>query len=845
MNSIQSERQCGARVQIRSTERQLVIDDKAAKIGARAFDVLQALFERRDRVVTKDELLDLVWPGLVVEENNLQVQICTLRRFLGSHAIATVPGLGYRFTLALGSAGPPADAASPPIAPAPAFDADAPGNLPARLPELYGRAADVDAVRLLTLRNQLVTVVGAVGIGKTTLAHAVAHALRDSFEDGAWLVELAPLAAASEVTSTVAATLHIALGEDRSADALARRLRSSRMLLVLDNCEHLVDSVAALASSILRLAPGVRLLVSSQESLRVGQEQIYRLGALSLPDSPELASALAAGALALFEARARAADPRFALNDRNIGAVVEICRNLDGVALAIELAAARVRLLGVEGLRSRLDERFKVLTCGARIALRRHQTLRAALDWSHHLLTADEQKVFRRLGVFVGTFALDSVQMVAGDGIDADTVIGLLSSLVDRSLVAIDAGEPPRYRLLQTTRAYALEALGEAGETAQVMRQHAVAMAERFERHLDDLYRLTKQEALVRYLPDLDNARAALDWCGRPDGDRRLQIRLTGAIGLLWNDAGLRPEGQRRVLAAIEQIDESTPPHLEARLLVRWAWLAHPAVGPRELAANARAVQLWRSLGDRKELFAALCNQIRFQTYCGEIAQATDNLEEAESLFDPSWPPGARLALLMTRSWVLQVQGRYDESLRWNVEILERANARGDEYMAVAALINIEQNAAVSGRLEESVMRNRELQQRLRKSQATVASCEHFVAANLAISLTRLGLLDEALAAARAALVSLEKADRVFDLLEQSVLLAARRGRVEDAARIFGCSERTFAREHLRRDKVEQQQHAECVAALHAALAPDELARLMREGESMSVDEAVRLAQRA
>jgi len=377
------------------------------------------------------------------------------------------------------------------------------------------------------------------------------------------------------------------------------------------------------------------------------------------------------------------------------------------------------------------------------------------------------------------------------------------------------------------------------------MRQHAMAMAERFERYLGDQYRVTNQEALARYLPDLDNARAALDWCAGPEGDRQLQIRLTGAIGLMWIDAGLRPEGRRRVQAAIDQIDESTPPHLEARLIGRWAWLANPAVGPRELAANARAVQLWRSLGDKKELFAALCNQIRFQTYDGEIAQAIDQLREAETLFDPSWPPRLRMTLLFTRSWVDQVQGRYDESRRWNMEILELADARHDEYMAVVASISIEQNAAASGRLEESVARNRDLQQRLRKNQATAASIEYFVAGNLAISLTRLGLVDEALTAARAALVLLEKADRVFDLLDQSVLLAAKRGRPEDGARIFGCSERIHALEHLGRDRVDEQVYAECVTALHSALAPDQLARLMREGESMSVDEAVRLAQRA
>jgi len=230
------------------------------------------------------------------------------------------------------------------------------------------------------------------------LAQALAHQLRGSFEDGVWVIELAPVADASLVATTVAGVLRVTLGGNAQIESLAKALSTGRMLIVLDNCEHLLHAVAELAAALHGAAPDVRLLATSQEPLKVAQEHLYRLDGLALPSDGGIESARQAGAVALFEARARAADPRFALTEQNISAVVDICRHLDGIALAIELAAARVPLLGVEGLRARLDERFRVLTGGARLALRRHQTLRAALDWSHGLLTRDEQTVFRRLG---------------------------------------------------------------------------------------------------------------------------------------------------------------------------------------------------------------------------------------------------------------------------------------------------------------------------------------------------------------------------------------------------------------------------------------------------------------
>ena len=343
------------------------VGGKPAALGARAFDLLLALYERRDRVVPKNELLDLVWPGLVVEENNLQVQVSSLRKVLGPAAIATIPGRGYRFTspgeaLARGRAATStkAAAAADAVENADVLADDAlRGNLPAS-PPMVGRDVDLAAVAALLQRHPVVSIVGAGGIGKTRLALAVAHACALATPEGRWWVELAPLADAAQAPSTIAGALGLQLAGGRPpAEALVAMLARHRALIVLDNCEHVAD--------------------------------------------------------------------------------------------------ARVPMLGVHGLLARLDRMFNVLTGASRMRLRRHQTLRAALEWSCGLLTEDERAVFRRLGVFSGGFTLALAQGVAADErIDGWQVLDLLSQLIEKSLVLAEGEGEPRYRLLEPTRCCAL-----------------------------------------------------------------------------------------------------------------------------------------------------------------------------------------------------------------------------------------------------------------------------------------------------------------------------------------------------------------------------------------------------
>ncbi|MGZ5187256.1 MAG: ATP-binding protein, partial [Caldimonas sp.] len=374
--------------ELHPAQRVLRVDGEDCQVGARAFDLLLTLVERRDRVVSKSELLDLVWPNVVVEENNLPVHVSSLRKLLGAKAIATIPGRGYRFVAALHdetpAPGQPENNAIPRAEPAARLSNT---NLPSNRPALLGRADDVQLLASLLASHRLVTVVGAGGIGKSRLAQAVAEAEVERQRDGVWWIELAGLADAALLPHALAQQLGLNVPErEAGLQVLVDGLAPRQMLLVLDNCEHLLEPVAALVERLLQAAPALGVLATSQEPLRVQVEQQYRLEPLAVPRDASVPGARDYGALVLFESRVRAVAPRFELAEADLPLAIDLCRQLDGLPLAIELAAARVPLLGLRTVHARVRERFLLLTAGTRTALRRHQTLRAAMDWSHGLL---------------------------------------------------------------------------------------------------------------------------------------------------------------------------------------------------------------------------------------------------------------------------------------------------------------------------------------------------------------------------------------------------------------------------------------------------------------------------
>jgi predicted ATPase len=593
----------------------------------------------------------------------------------GQHAVRNIGQPLHSFALDIGgtvASGSPSAREAPHSA---TTSGQASGNLPAQLAPLYGRAEDVAALAGLLRLHRVVSVVGPAGIGKTRMAQAVAHTLRGSYPDGAWVVELAPLADERLVVPTVARALGLALKETALA-SLVRAIKDQRLLLVLDNCEHLLAAVAELAMQIVADAPGVRLLVTSQEPLRIAQEQISRLSALAVPASTNASAALSYGAVQLFVARAQAVDSSFAVDSENVEDVIEICRQLDGIALAIELAAARVSLLGVRGLRGRLDERLKLLAGGSRTALPRQQTLRAALQWSYGLLTAAEQTVFDRLGVFVGKFSLEAAQQVAADeAIDAWAVLDHLASLVDKSLVLVDGGEMPRYRLLESNRAFALERLAATGSLEAIRKRHAEAIAETLAG--DDPF----EEPLAqmrRIAPDLDNVRAAAAWAMGPGGDRQTAVALAAASDMLWDAQGLIDEGARLYRDVEPWVDESTPPRLAARFWFAVADLTRYTDLKRQAEAGLKAAELFRSLGDRFWVFRSLATTASSFALLADRVAMEGALTEMEALLDPAWPPWARIAIAFCRAMCeIFIEGRPEEALKLASAALE-GHRRGD-----------------------------------------------------------------------------------------------------------------------------------------------------------------------
>ncbi len=829
------------RFELKPRERQLLADGAPVKLGGRAFDMLVALVERRDRVVSKRELMDVVWPNLVVEENNLQAQVMALRKVMGPAAIATVPGRGYRLALAGDAVGAPA--ASPAAAShAPAAAPPRRSNLPAHLPPMFGRADDVAALAALVRGHGLVSIVGAGGIGKTRLAQELVAELADAWPDGAWLVELSSLADPALVASAVARVVGVTLPVDQpAAGIVASVLRPQRMLLVLDNCEHLLDGVVAFVEALRSAAPGVRLLLTSQEPLKAVDEHVYRLATLAVPPT-DAADAAGYSAVELFVTAAKAADPRFALTRRNAAAVAEICRHLDGIPLALQLAAARTPLLGIEGLRARLGERFHVLTGGARTVLRRHQTLRGALEWSHGLLTAEEQAVFRRLGVFAGTFTLDVAQQVAVDAtLSGWQVLEHLGALVDKSLVVAEGEDAPRYRLLETTRAFALERLGDAGETDEHLRRHALATRDAVAEAAKARWQLTPAQYAV-IAAELDNVRAAIAWAVAAPGEHVLALELHVAGARVWYAAGLFAEGLAHCLAARRLVDAQTPAPLAASFWLALATMGMYSPSLECMTAAQTAARMFREQGAPDSAYDALTKVAAIGARRGALAEVAAALDEAERIEDPAWPARQRAQSRFGRYLWCSMDGRYAEALAFaraqKALYHGEGSVVGEQFAAgnvAAALAALEQPEAALAEVEHAHARL--------AAEGADALAGHVVGMQM-VALLMLGRHGQARARARAAHARLQREGDTLWLLEPLALGAAQEGRLADAARIAGYVDARIAASGDVRRASARTRRARIDALLAAGLADDARRALLADGAKLRDDEAFALALR-
>ena len=817
--------------ELRRAERQLLCDGRPVPLGARAFDVLLALIDRPDRVLSKDDLLDAAWPGLVVEEANVQVQVSALRKALGAGAVATIPGRGYRFTTPLDAPGAAAVAApspSPSPSPAPARDAsDAPQS------PMFGRDDDLAALAAALAQHRLITVLGPGGIGKTALARAAAEPVRAGSGLAVVWVDLTPVADARQVAGATAQALRISLrSHDDPLPSLVKALHSTRALLVLDNADQVVDGVAPLARALLAGAPGVRLLVTSQAPLHIDGERVFRLEPLAVPEAGTPArEALGYGAVALFVDQAQAVARRFTLRDDNCDAVVELCRHLDGIALAIKLAAARLPLLGLDGLHARLAERFQLLRSEDRGLPTRQQTLMAALDWSHGLLAPPEQAVFRRLGVFVGGFTLElATAMLREPGQDEWAVIDQIGALVERSLVAADGGDSPRYRLLESAREYALLKLDRAGERHDMQRRHARAVLALFEHSRDTPWRIALQRWGSRHGREIDNLRAALQWAAQHDPV--LAVALIGAGSELFHMLGLRQEA-RRIFAALEPVlQQAGATHGVPRASAARYWLQRSMLfmwGTADTSARAmaiHAIDLLRGLDDPIGLYVAL--GYASSTTIGEVGESRRMLDEMARIERAEWPFALRHVRVVARVATLELEGRPDAARAVIEAALAEARLAGLEGWVGIDTVFLGANALALGRAEDAVRCSGQL------LPAHRAARHPYLLHTLAVQNGGLLLLNR-LPEARQVIAEFIEVSRTreWDFLSMQAdgcaFLAVLERRPRAGARLLGYADRAN-RLIGARIAASSYVRAQCGAALAAALAPTVIEALMVEG---------------
>jgi predicted ATPase/DNA-binding winged helix-turn-helix (wHTH) protein len=629
----------------------LLEGEAPVRLGSRALEILIALIERAGELVSKNELMARVWPDTFVDEGSIKVHVAGLRRALGDgqpgrRYLANVPGRGYRFVAAVvqlepeGPSASKSDKAERPLA----------HNLPASQSRVLGRADTIGALRDQLPRKRFITIVGPGGIGKTAVALALAEALLPSYEDGVRFVDLAPLSDPRLVSSTLASALGLAIHSDNALPQLINSLQDKQMLVVLDSCEHVIETTAALAEGLLAGAPGVHILATSREPLRAVGERAHRLSPLESPSSVSgltAAEALAFPAVQLFVERAAAILDDFQLSDTDAPIIADICSKLGGIALAIELAAARMDAFGVGQLLALLDDRLEIFNQGRRTAQPRHRSLAAMLDWSYEYLPETERVILRRLSVFAGPFTLESAIAVAGD-VDTDVVDGL-ANLVAKSLVSADIGSTSvQYRLLDTARAYAAQKLAVSGELEAYSRRHAEHHRDQVERAEAELATRSGAEWTEDYGRRRDDIRHALKWAFSANGDAAIGIALTAASLPLWMAWCLPDEGRQwaeRALVSLPAHPASTA-RTEMKLRAALADELRYAKGllPEIDALWTRVFELAETVGDTGFLLLrALWDAYGYYADQGDHRRAVPLAERAVVIANQNDAADARL----------------------------------------------------------------------------------------------------------------------------------------------------------------------------------------------------------
>jgi predicted ATPase len=716
-------------------------------------------------------------------------------------------------------------------------------NLPVAPTAFIGRERDVAEVKELLSRHRLLTLVGSGGVGKTRLALQVGGELLDVYPDGVWFVDLAPIADPELVSSVIAQTLGMSQQADRRVDeSIPPFLKRKKLLLIFDNCEHVVETVASLAAAILATAQDVRIVATSRQALGIAGEEPVRIPSLDVPHTVADLSAVKVvefAAVALFVSRATTADRSFVLTDDTAPIVADICRRLDGIPLAIELAAARVKVLSIPHLAERLNERFKILTGGSRDALPRQKTLHALLDWSYDLLAPQEQLLFARLGIFAGGFGLEAATNVCGgDGLDEIEILDLLGSLTDKSLVVADtSGERERYRLLESTAAYALEKLSASGERDSLARRHAEYFRDQVVA-ADERYGTGSTFAWLAGVElELDNDRAALAWALTQNNDAVLGGAIAGTLHWLWRDAGLVVEGRYWIGLALERVSEAEQPRIAARL--RWA-LATLSSGKRAHDDAERAVQLYTSVDDARGTARAQRHHAYTLAQMGRLDDAQATIEQALATARACEDAWNVAGCLNTQASIECRRGDVPAARELFAQALLLQKSRGNESGTAVVLASIAELEFGDGHPQQALLASSEgLEIDLRGKNT------EYIAADYANSAAYRIALDDLAGGRDSAREGLRLARRArFDqciaiALQHLAVIAVLGGGARRGARLLGYVDAQYMALGLQREPTEQWGYDKLMAASRETLSEDEIATLGAEGAAWSEDQAV------
>jgi len=634
------------------SQRLLLEGSSPLHVGSRALTILQILVERAGKVVDKRELAKLVWPDTFVEETNIRVHVAALRRALGdgqngARYIVNIPGRGYSFTAAVSLLSEPPKA-NRAIAP----KTQTAPTLPNLITRLVGRADAVSKLKAEVTRDRMVTVAGPAGIGKTSLALAATQSWSSDSGYTAYFVDLAAVSDSGSVPAAVASAISASTIYEDTVGTMLRELQDRRLLIILDNCEHVIDATARLCEVLLAGTKHVRLVATSREPLRIAGEWIHRVAPLGLPPVGRdltASEAMNFPSVQLFVERAMANVDTYEFRDQDAASVANICRRLDGIPLAIEFAAARVDLFDVPTIARRLDDRFALLTKGRRNALPRQQTLRAALDWSCGLLSPDEQIALRRLSVFSAYFGVDdAIEVISDDKLQKPAVLEILSDLVAKSVVVADVGgHAVTYRLLETTQVYAHEKLSEAGELEALRRRHAQRFLDlcRASSGIDDNQGYWRQAMI--------DVRAALDWALARGGDIALGVDLAATATPISLRLSLLREHRKYLELALAHIfaaaddNSRTETALRAEMELRSAaalalyFTEGPEPAVDEHLQNARRIA--QKIGDKSHELRVLWMLFGIAGNTGNYRQALTYGETFATAAEDSADPMAEL----------------------------------------------------------------------------------------------------------------------------------------------------------------------------------------------------------